>query len=205
MPGAIRSRLTWIGCSLLLLSLVSGPAVAQIRFDLPAQPLAQALLTVGNLANVNVFFDPTIVKGLEAPALKAELTADAALVRILAGTRLHAVRVDDHTIRVISEPTKHAEDKSEAPTGAVPTLTRGMLGSVAAAAPYGKRLTRFQPPVRPCGPPTGQHSLNRCVTSQVLSTARRCSRRARAPSPRSRRAARARERAPERPPTARSA
>ena len=42
--------------------------------------------------------------------------------------------------------------------------------------------------MRQCGPPTGQHSLNRCVTSQVLSTARRCSRRARAPSPRSRRA-----------------
>lgn len=122
MPGAIRSRNVWILCGLLLLSLTSGLAVAQIRFDLPAQPLAQALMTVGKLASVNVFFDPTIVKGLQAPALEAELTADDALARILAGTHLHAVRVDDHTIRVISEPaTKHAEDKSEAPTGAVQT------------------------------------------------------------------------------------
>src|SRR5215467_10914746 len=106
MPGASRSRHVWIVGSLVLLSLASRLAAAQIRFDLPAQPLAQALMSVGNLAHVNVFFDPTIVKGLEAPALKADLTADDALARILAGTHLHAVRVDDHTIRVMSEPTK---------------------------------------------------------------------------------------------------
>ena len=148
MPGAIRSRLAWIGCSLLLLSLASGPAGAQIRFDLPAQPLAQALLTVGNLANVNVFFDPTIVKGLEAPALKAELTADAALVRILAGTRLHAVRVDDHTIRVISEPAKHAKIKKASDA---PCRRRQMFDSLTPEALWGRAAilpeTRETPPI----------------------------------------------------------
>ena len=167
MPGATRSRLTWIACSLLLLSLASGPATAQIRFDLPAQPLAQALMTVGNLANVNVFFDPTIVKGLEAPALKAELTADAALVRILAGTRLHAIRVDDHTIRVMSEPTKRAEDKSEAPTGAVPTPANVRL------AYSGSTVGQGSDPSRDAGNAVGSTVADVTSLQEVVVTAQR--------------------------------
>jgi len=143
MSAATRSRHVWIACSLLL-SFVCRDAAAQIRFDLPAQPLAQALMSVGNLAHVNVFFDPTIVKGLESPALKAELTPDDALARILAGTHLHAVRVDDHTIRVISQSTKRADDKPEAPTGAVQPSDNVRLASSGGAVEGAGDSTRDQ-------------------------------------------------------------
>jgi iron complex outermembrane receptor protein len=63
-------------------------------------------------------FDPAIVEGMQAPAIKAELSADDALARLLAGTKLHAVRVDANTIRVmIAEgvPTR-TTSIGEAPT-----------------------------------------------------------------------------------------
>ena len=124
-------------------------------------------MTVGNLANVNVFFDPTVVKGLEAPALKAELTADDALARILAGTHLHPVRVDDHTIRVISEPTKRAEDKSEAPTGAVPTPANVRL------AYSGGTVGRSDDPPRDAENATANTVADVATLQEVVVTAQR--------------------------------
>src|SRR5437868_3396456 len=101
MPGQTRSRTASVLVVSFLLALLSLTAEAQIRFDLPAQPLAQALTAVGNIANLNIYFDATTVDGIRSPALKAELSADDALAKLLAGTRLHAVRVDDNTFRVV--------------------------------------------------------------------------------------------------------
>jgi hypothetical protein len=86
-----------------VLILFSIPADARIRFDLPAQPLALALTVVGNLANLNVLFDSALVDGIEAPPLKAELSADDALARLLAGTRLHAIHVNEKTVSIVTE------------------------------------------------------------------------------------------------------
>jgi iron complex outermembrane recepter protein len=102
MPGATRSRTIFALSASLLLTLLATTVHAQIRLDLPAQPLGQSLTAVGTLGHLNVMFDPSIVDGLQAPALKAELSADEALGRLLSGTKLHAVRVDANTIRVIA-------------------------------------------------------------------------------------------------------
>lgn len=103
MPGPIWSRRLSIIAVLLCMGLFPLAADAQIRFNLPAQPLDQALTSIGNLANLNVYFDPELVDGLRAPALNAELSADEALKRLLTDTHLHAVRVDDNTIRVVAD------------------------------------------------------------------------------------------------------
>lgn len=110
MPGqtgsVFRAR-TAIAC---LAFFVSSIASAQIRFDLPAQSLSQTLTAIGSLANLNIIFDPTAVDGVQAPALKARLSAEDALTKLLAGTRLHVVRVDENTVRVVIDgPTKHAQ------------------------------------------------------------------------------------------------
>src|SRR4051812_13401213 len=104
MPGAIRFHTAAVFAGLLLGGGVSLPAQAQVRFDIPAESLAQALRTVGIQANLNVYFDPPLVRGLQAPQIKAEMSADDALAKLLAGTRLRAVRVDQNTIRVVTEP-----------------------------------------------------------------------------------------------------
>ena len=120
MPGHTRSRTFLVLSVSLLLNVFCGTAEAQIRFDLPAQPLAQALTAIGSLANLNIYFDAPTVDGIQAPALKAELSADDALARLLAGTRLHAVRVDENTVRVVAEPeSKHAQSVHDPASGSV--------------------------------------------------------------------------------------
>jgi hypothetical protein len=60
-------------------------ADAPVHIDLPAQPLAQSLKAIGAATNTDVGFDANQVAGLMAPAIKADLTVDGALMRVLAG------------------------------------------------------------------------------------------------------------------------
>ncbi len=120
MHGSTRSRSISIVAAVCVLNLFCLAAHAQIRFDLPSQPLAQALTTVGSLANLNIYFDPPLVKGLKAPALDAELTPDDALARLLAGTGLRVIRVNQSTVRVIAESElKRAQSAHTQDTGEV--------------------------------------------------------------------------------------
>jgi outer membrane receptor protein involved in Fe transport len=131
----------------LVLVCLSSVVRAQIRFDLPAQPLAQALTAVGSLANLNIYFDAPTVDGIQAPALKAQLSADEALARLLAGTRLHAVHVDANTIRVVAETEpKHAQ------TGHAPLTDANSRASVHLASADGS--SSELPPEQP----VDQHS-----------------------------------------------
>lgn len=127
MPGVARYRIVWTLAAALFLGFLSLPAAAQIRFDLPSQSLAQALTSVGNLANLNVYFDPSVVDGHQAPALKADVSVDEALSRLLAGTSLKAVRVDENTVRVVADPSeKHAQSTHASDTGAAYTPNNGV-------------------------------------------------------------------------------
>jgi outer membrane receptor protein involved in Fe transport len=120
MPGQTRLRLTSLLSAAIVLFTFTSTADAQIRFDLPAQPLSQALTTLGSLANLNIYFDATTVEGIQAPALKAELSANDALARLLAGTRLRAVRVDENTVRVIpDEALKRVQGAHDNNSGAL--------------------------------------------------------------------------------------
>lgn len=128
MPGSISSQSTWLSriCCVLglgaLLSVCTEPVHAQIPFDLQPQSLAKALTTVGILSNVNIYYDAPTVDGIQAPALKAQLSVDDALTRLLAGTQLRAVRVDANTIRVEKLPeAKRAQGPPSQNTGAVHT------------------------------------------------------------------------------------
>lgn len=83
-----------------------------VHFDLPAQPLAQSLRAIGSETNTNVGFSASQVAGLLAPALKADLTVDGALTRVLAGTGLRPKHLDDHTI-VIAATELSRPDSAE--------------------------------------------------------------------------------------------
>src|SRR5262245_44614716 len=89
------------------------PALAQaqtmVSFDLPAQPLADSLKAVAAQTSTNVLFDLKLVAGLQAPALKARLTPEAAVARLLLGTGVVHELVNEHTIVLAA-----VEDKSAA-------------------------------------------------------------------------------------------
>jgi iron complex outermembrane receptor protein len=99
---------------LLFLAFWSATAHAQmlVHFDLPAQPLAQSLKAIGTATNTDIGFDASQVAGLFAPPLKANLTVDGALTRVLVGTGLRPKHLDDHTI-VIAATEPFAADSRE--------------------------------------------------------------------------------------------
>lgn len=92
-------------------------AQAVTQFDLAAQPLADALRALGAQANINVLFDPPIVAHRQSPAVKAQLTVDEALGRLLEGTGIKHQFLNERTV-VLEAPAKtgalDAEDDSAA-------------------------------------------------------------------------------------------
>ncbi len=79
-------------------------AQARARFDLPPQPLADSLRAVGSQTNVNVLFDPPLVAGHQAPALKGEYTSSQAFTLLLVGTGITYELMNEHTV-VLAEST----------------------------------------------------------------------------------------------------
>ena len=84
-----------------LLALQVAYAQSTFQFDLPAQPLADSLRSVGRVTHINVLFDPPLVDGLQAPELKSILTVDQAFTRLLAGTSLKHKFLDERTVTLV--------------------------------------------------------------------------------------------------------
>lgn len=113
-------------CSMMpLLATAQGLHV----LDISEQELADALRAVGRQTNTNIIFDPAVAKGLRAQSLRAQLTADQAVERLLAGTRLASNRTSTTTIVIQKQsaaapvapaPAKGSTESSEkegSPTG----------------------------------------------------------------------------------------
>ncbi len=99
MRGTFRR--TFASAAILMVLTWAAPFAegqAAISFDLPAQPLADSLRALGSQTNMNVLFDPPLVAGHQAPALKARLTVNAALTRLLAGTKIRHEFLNEKTI-----------------------------------------------------------------------------------------------------------
>jgi iron complex outermembrane receptor protein len=80
-----------------------------VHFDLPAQPLSRSLTAIGTATNTDVGFSASQVAGLLAPPLKADLTVDGALMRVLVGTGLRPEHLDDHTIVIAAVEASTAD------------------------------------------------------------------------------------------------
>src|SRR5882672_3672434 len=96
-----------VGCVLLglICAAASGAEAmseklnATTSFDLPTQPLGLALKAVAEQAGIQILFEEKVVRGLQAPALKAQESALQALNTLLDNTGLeYAAR--DETIAV---------------------------------------------------------------------------------------------------------
>jgi iron complex outermembrane receptor protein len=104
-----------LGITLVLLAVFATPthaasaaapsttADATTRFDIPAEDLGKALRDIGIQANYNISYDAATVRHLRAPPLTGSFTVTGALARILSGTHLRAVNVNDTTIQIIAD------------------------------------------------------------------------------------------------------
>jgi iron complex outermembrane receptor protein len=88
------------------LASATSPASSEIkmRFDLSAESLDKALRDFAVQAHCNISYEPSMVAGLQTPAIIGEFTVDRVLSLLLKGTRLRAVNVNDNTIQILEEP-----------------------------------------------------------------------------------------------------
>jgi iron complex outermembrane recepter protein len=97
----ILGRVSYLWAAFFLINFLcccKADAQTLVHFDLPAQSLAQSLKAIGTAADMDVGFNANQIAGLVAPPLKANLTVDGALTRVLIGTGLRPRHLDDHTI-----------------------------------------------------------------------------------------------------------
>lgn len=109
-----RTRASSIGFLFAwILPLIAGFTFAgtgtHARFDLPAEALDKALRDFAQQANCNISYNPELVSGLQAPAIKGDYEPAEVLSRLLKGTRLRAVTLNDDTIQVLERDTTSAD------------------------------------------------------------------------------------------------
>lgn len=93
-PLALALHLIF-GSACLAAAALPALAMAQVQntareFDIPVGPLAATLNRIGEAAGLLLSFDPALVRGKTAPAIKGRLTAQQALEYALAGSGLVA-------------------------------------------------------------------------------------------------------------------
>ena len=98
--GGIGHRLIQPGTFLVLAcaAMATQAQTAVVHFDLPRQPLADSLRAIGSQTHTNILFDPPLVAGREAPALKADMTPQQALSRLLSGTGIEFDYLSETTV-----------------------------------------------------------------------------------------------------------
>jgi type II secretory pathway component GspD/PulD (secretin) len=79
-------------------------------YDVQSQPLADALRIVASQANLNILYDPRLVKGRTTIALKVQATPAEALARLLDGTGLKLQYVNEKTVTLVQIPTPVVAD-----------------------------------------------------------------------------------------------
>lgn len=101
LPRILKA--TGLGC-LVLLALAAARAQApgerSFAFDLPAQPLADALPKVGDITGTSIIFDSRAVAGKRATALQGSFSLPQALDRLLASSGLAHQRGAGRTIAI---------------------------------------------------------------------------------------------------------
>jgi hypothetical protein len=84
-----------------------------IRFDLPAQPLDNALIVYAEITGVEVFVDHALSVGQYSGALSGEYSPEVALRTLLAGTGLQIRRAAERAYTVVAPAMQELEPGRE--------------------------------------------------------------------------------------------
>jgi len=89
---------------------------ASLRFDIPAQPLSQALNQLALRSDREILFSPALTQGKRSPGLWGVFTAETALERLLAGSGL-TVQLEGRSFLVVpvAQPAKAPAPDAPAP------------------------------------------------------------------------------------------
>jgi iron complex outermembrane receptor protein len=119
-------------CILLTISSATAHAQSVATYDVDAQPLADALRIVASQSNLNILYDPRLVKGRTTIAFKVQATPAEALARLLDGTGLKLQYVNEKTVTLVQLPTPVVAESGE---GASPNsgVGEGRVGRTKAA------------------------------------------------------------------------
>ena len=102
MHGATRTRLATTGLGLALTMAVTPYVQAQEwSLNIPAQPLGQALQTLGQQTSLQVIYSPETIQNLRSGALNGRFDEDAALNALLKGTGIRHQR-DGNTVTLLA-------------------------------------------------------------------------------------------------------
>ncbi|WP_213774033.1 TonB-dependent receptor [Bradyrhizobium sp. dw_78] len=121
-------------CTTALIDLSGSPAIAQSQpgtataqsFDIPPQPLSQALVRFSKVAGLQLFFDTNITRGVNSPGVQGTLSQSEALGRLLAGSGL-TYRFNNANTVTVQRPGVTAA--GAAPAGAINLDTIDVQGA----------------------------------------------------------------------------
>ncbi len=93
-----------LACTASVIALaVAAPAMAQAQtyaFDLASKPMTEAVQDVGRQTGMNILVEPGLVAGRRAPALRGEMTTQAALAQLLSGSGLEVQQTTANSILI---------------------------------------------------------------------------------------------------------
>ena len=131
------------------LALAAQPAIVLAQnqgkrhdFDVPAGPLAASLNSIGDTAGVLLSFEPALVKGKLAPAVKGRLTATQALEQALSGSGLSAATEGGSTV-IRPAPLPPASGSS----ALLPAITVTASRDIALRADHAPATTKGRTPL----------------------------------------------------------
>lgn len=108
MSSTTRSRMTSTGLGLAMTLAVTPYVQAQEwTLNIPAQPLAQALQTLGQQTNLQIIYSPESIQNLRSSALNGRYQEDDSLSAMLKGTGLRHQR-DGNTVTLLAPATGNA-------------------------------------------------------------------------------------------------
>lgn len=96
------------------------PATGSIAFDIPAQPLDQALEAFGAVSGLQIFYDNALTNGHRSTAVKGAFEPPAALQILLGGSGLTVRIIAVGTISVAKPPDADALSKRQADRAYLP-------------------------------------------------------------------------------------
>jgi len=131
--SSFRARLA-CGAAVAALS-ISAAQAQSTDFALPAQPLSDSLMAVAQKTGESILFSPQALSGIQAPAVRGQMSAKSAVEKLLQGTRLEAASVgsDGMVIRPIPERRSEAAMAHKMQIAAVTPAVQ--LAQAAAPAP----------------------------------------------------------------------